>query len=221
MGSCAYICRKKVDSGNIQNLLTVRVNNDLSDDIQNKNTFISNINDKVQNEDLKKKLMILNKNTTDRDLLPINQQKADSILDYFNQIKLNPENFKEESIEHDVEDILNEYIDSKDRVLFIKNRFYNSLLESYVNRTPNSDIEIQKGINNESNINKFDKQFYFVKSTVQDPNESVWILLKEHKKVALNKILLTNISYLSLCVYPIENTPDIKVYFLFLQLKNN
>jgi hypothetical protein len=216
MGSCAYICRKKVDSGNIQNLLTVRVNNDLSDDIQNKNTFISNING-----DLNKKLMILNKNTTDRDLLSINQQKADSILEYFNQIKLNPENFKEESKEYDVEDIIDKYIESKDRILFIKNRFYNSLLESYVKRTPNSDLEIQKGINNESNINKFDKQFYFVKSTVQDPNESVWILLKEHKKVALNKILLTKISYLSLCVYPIENTSNIKVYFLFLQLKNN
>ena len=216
MGSCAYICRKKDDPGNIQNLLTVRVNNEISDDIQNKNTFISNING-----DLNKKLMILNKNTTDRDLLSINQQKADSILEYFNQIKLNPENFKEESKEYDVEDIINKYIESKDRILFIKNRFYNSLLESYVKRTPNSDLEIQKGINNESNINKFDKQFYFVKSTVQDPNESVWILLKEHKKVALNKILLTKISYLSLCVYPIENTSNIKVYFLFLQLKNN
>ena len=216
MGSCAYICRKKDDPENIQNLLTVRVNNDLSDDIQNKNTFISNING-----DLNKKLMILNKNTTDRDLLSINQQKADSILEYFNQIKLNPENFKEESKEYDIEDIIDKYIQSKDRILFIKNRFYNSLLESYVKRTPNSDLEIQKGINNESNINKFDKQFYFVKSTVQDPNESVWILLKEHKKVALNKILLTKISYLSLCVYPIENTSNIKVYFLFLQLKNN
>ena len=221
MGSCACICRKNVDSGNIQNSLTPRVNNDVSDDIQNKNTFNSNINDKAQNDLLNKKLIILNKNTTDRDLLSISQQKADSILEYFNQIKVNPENFKEESKEHDVEDLMNKYIGSKNRILFIKNRFYNSLLESYVKRTPNSDLEIQKGINNESNINKYDKQFYFVKSTVQDPNESVWILLKEHKKVALNKILLTNISYLSLCVYPIENTPNIKVYFLFIQLKNN
>ena len=216
MGSCAYICRKKDDPGNIQNLLTVRVNNDLSDDIQNKNTFISNING-----DLNKKLMILNKNTTDRDLLSINQQKADSILEYFNQIKLNPQNFLEEAKEYKVIDIFNKYIDSKERNLFIKNRFYNSLLESYVNRSPKSDKEIEKGIYNEVDLNKYDKQFYVVNSTVQDPNESVWLLLKQIKTEALNKILINNIAFLILYVFPIENTPKIKVYFLFLKMKNN
>ena len=216
MGSCACIHKKGIDSGNLENPILVEKNNPKN--LYNKKSFSSEEN---QKNIVNTQLINLYKNTTDRDLLSINQQRADTILEYFNQIKLNPQNFLEEAKENKEIDIFNKYIDSKERNLFIKNRFYNSLLESYVNRSPKSDKEIEKGIYNEVDLNKYDKQFYVVNSTVQDPNESVWLLLKQIKTEALNKILINNISFFILYVFPIENTPKIKVYFLFLKMKNN
>ena len=83
------------------------------------------------------------------------------------------------------------------------------------------DKEIEKGIYNEINLSNYDKQFYIVNSTIMDPNESIWILLKQHKDKALNSILITRVSYLVLCISPIQNSPNIKVYFLFLQMKKH
>ena len=83
------------------------------------------------------------------------------------------------------------------------------------------DKEIEKGIYNEINLSKYDKQFYTVNSTIMNPNESIWILLKQNKEKALNSILITRVSYLVLCISPIQNSPNIKVYFLFLQMKKH
>ena len=218
MGCCSCFNKREIDPGNIENSILSKLMKENPKEIQNQSSFTS---EKDPNFEFNKKLLYLNRNTIERDLLPINQQRADTILDYFNQIKMNPQNFLEEAKEHDVIDILNKYINSKIKTPYLKNRFYNSLLESYVNRTPKSDKEIEKGINSDINLSKYDKQFYVVMATIQDPNESIWTLIKQNKSNDLNKLLDINISYLSLYVYPIENTPDIKVYFLFLQLKKN
>ena len=216
MGCCACIHKREIISGNIENLIVLNIKQ------ENIGDYSQNFNNE-QNSYIKrrKKIIYQINKSTDKELLTINQQRADEILEYFNQIKLKPLNFLEEAKQHDVIDVLNQYIETKDRSIFIKNRFYNSLLESYINRTPQLEIEIKKGINNESNLNKYDKQFYVVNSTIQDPNESIWALIKQNKNNALDKLLIIKTSYLALCVYPIENSPNIKVYFLFLQIKKN
>ena len=212
MGSCSCIPKKEIDIGNIENSLVIKIR-EHSSKILNKNSF-SSCND-IINYEINK-----NKNTTERELLSLEQQRADSIFDYFNQIKVNPQNFLEESKAYDLFEELNEYINSNERSLFIKNRFYNSLLELYAKKTPSNDKQIERSINNDLNMNKYEKNFYVVESTLQEPNNSVWILLQKNKKNILNKMLLVNISYLILYISPIENTTNIKVYFLFLQLKN-
>ena len=217
MGCCACINKKGNYYGSIENSIILKIKKDNPNIMNNRNSS-SSIESYYE---LNKKLISLNRNSTDRDLLTINQQRADTILEYINKIKLKPQDFFEEAKEHDLFDILNEYNESKKKVLFVKNRFYNSLLESYVKRTPNLDKEIEKGIYNEINLSKYDKQFYTVNSTIMDPNESIWILLKQNKEKALNSILITRVSYLVLCVSPIQNTSKIKVYFLFLQMKKN
>ena len=217
MGCCACINKRVNDFGSIDNSIIIKIKKDYPNIINNRNSC-SSIESYYE---LNKKLISLNRNSTDRDLLSINQQRADTILEYINKIKLKPQDFLEEAKEHDLYDILSKYNESKKKVLFVKNRFYNSLLESYVKRTPNLDKEIEKGINNEINLSKYDKQFYIVNSTIIDPNESIWILLKQNKDKALNSILITRVSYLAICVAPIQNTPNIKVYFLFLQMKKH
>ena len=212
MGSCSCIPKKEIDIGNIENSLVIKIR-EHSSKILNKNSF-SSYND-IINYEINK-----NKNTTERELLSLEQQRADSIFDYFNQIKVNPQNFLEESKAYDLFEELNEYINSNERPLFIKNRFYNSLLELYAKKTPSNDKQIERSINNDLNMNKYEKNFYVVESTLQEPNNSVWILLQKNKKNILNKMLMVNISYLILYISPIENTTNIKVYFLFLQLKN-
>ena len=217
MGCCACINKKGNYYGSIENSIILKIKKDNPNIMNNRNSS-SSIESYYE---LNKKLISLNRNSTDRDLLTINQQRADTILEYINKIKIKPQDFFEEAKEHDLYDILNEYNESKKKVLFAKNRFYNSLLESYVNRTPNLDKEIEKAIYNEINLSKYDKQFYTVNSTIMDPNESIWILLKQNKEKALNSILITRVSYLVLCVSPIQNTSNIKVYFLFLQMKKH
>jgi hypothetical protein len=218
MGCCACINKNGNNYGTFDNSTILKIKKDNPNILNNKNSYSSGIESYYE---LNKKLISLNRNSTDRDLLTVNQQRADTILEYINQIKLKPQDFFEVAKEYDLYDILNEYNESKKKVLFVKNRFYNSLLESYVKRTPNLDKEIEKGIYNEINLSKYDKQFYIVNSTIMDPNESIWILLKQNKEKALNSILITRVSYLVLCVSPIQNTPNIKVYFLFLQMKNH
>jgi len=218
MGCCACINKRGNDYGSIDNSIIIRIKKDNPNIMNNRNSYSSGIESYYE---LNKKLISFNRNSTDRELLTINQQRADTILEYINQIKLKPQDFFEEAKEHDLYDILNEYNESKKKVLFVKNRFYNSLLESYVKRTPNLDKEIEKGIYNEIHLSKYDKQFYTVNSSIIDPNESIWILLKQNKDKALNSILITRVAYLVLCVAPIQNTPNIKVYFLFLQMKKH
>lgn len=217
MGCCACINKKGNYYGSYENSIIIKIKKD-NPNLMNYRNSSSSIESYYE---LNKKLIKLNRNSTDKDLLTINQQRADTILEYINQIKLKPQDFFKEAKEHDLYDILNKYNESKKKVLFVKNRFYNSLLESYVKRTPNLDKEIEKGIYNEINLSKYDKQFYAVNSTIMDPNESIWILLKQNKEKALNSILITRMSYLVLCVSPIQNTPNIKVYFLFLQMKKH
>ena len=217
MGCCACINKKGNYYGSYENSIIIKIKKD-NPNLMNYRNSSSSIESYYE---LNKKLIKLNRNSTDKDLLTINQQRADTILEYINQIKLKPQDFFKEAKEHDLYDILNKYNESKKKVLFVKNRFYNSLLESYVKRTPNLDKEIEKGIYNEINLSKYDKQFYTVNSTIMDPNESIWILLKQNKEKALNSILITRMSYLVLCVSPIQNTPNIKVYFLFLQMKKH
>ena len=217
MGCCACINKKGNYYGSYENSIIIKIKKD-NPNLMNYRNSSSSIESYYE---LNKKLIKLNRNSIDKDLLTINQQRADTILEYINQIKLKPQDFFKEAKEHDLYDILNKYNESKKKVLFVKNRFYNSLLESYVKRTPNLDKEIEKGIYNEINLSKYDKQFYAVNSTIMDPNESIWILLKQNKEKALNSILITRMSYLVLCVSPIQNTPNIKVYFLFLQMKKH
>ena len=68
-------------------------------------------------------------------------------------------------------------------------------MESYVNRTPKSDKEIEKGINSDINLSKYDKQFYVVMATIQDPNESIWTLIKQNKSNDFLNKMFGNLPY--------------------------
>ncbi len=84
---------------------------------------------------------------TDRELMPMNRQHGESIIDYFKSIILYPNKYIKEAKVYGVEEILkeiNKKIDNnknknKNKNLFQKNRFYNCLLESFINRTPGMD----------------------------------------------------------------------------------
>ena len=207
MGSCACIEKKEIDSGDVENSLIIKVK-EHNQKILNKNSFSNE--DDIINYELSK-----NKNSTERELLSVEQQRADSIFEYFNKVKLNPKNFVDQAKTYNLLEEFNEYINSKERTFFIKNRFYNSLLELYVKKNLNYDEEIERSINNDINMNKYEKLFYIVESTIQEPNNSVWKLLQKSKGDILKKILMNNISYLILYISSIENTTNIKVYSFF------
>ena len=162
---------------------------------------------------------LFNKKNTDRDLLTIEQQRSDTIFDYFNNLKMNPHNFLMTAKEHNLYDLINSYLLSKSTPKpFKQNRFYNSLLDSYVKRTPNNDDIIFSQMTNDIEITEYDKKCYVTTTSISDLNEAVWNLLVQNKDKALEDIFLEDYEYIIINTHPIiDNILEVKVYFIFLK----
>lgn len=227
-GCCSGQTIKKIEekyevSNSLNPIIEVNENNQ-SNKISNTNTINSNRrnNNKrriASSQDNQQQSVISGDiNTTERDLLPINQRHAESLIEYINDIRVYPNKYIEKAKNKGVIDIINSLINSKiNPGRFPKNRFYNSLLESYVKRSPDFDEGVLRNLEENIHIKKFKKLFFVTKAGVQEPNEAVWNLLIENKNKIINDIFLANITFLVLCVFPIPNTPQLKVYFLFLK----
>ena len=164
---------------------------------------------------------LLQKRKTDREFLSIDQQKTDAIFDYFNDLRMNPQNFLKIAKQHNLYDLINSYLLAKTSPKPLKqNRFFNYLLDSYVKRSPDSDDIIFSEMQNEVEISEFDKKFYVTNAPISDLNEAVWNLLSQNKDKALQDIFLIDYEYVIIHSHSIiENNIQAKVYFIFLKEK--
>ena len=148
------------------------------------------------------------------------QELSESILDYLNEIRTEPDNFEKEAEQHGVGDIIQKAInDSNSCSNLIVNMFFNLLLSSYIN---NNTIDgednkiLLEEINKEEKLKDYNKSLFVVEGDTSNPNEVVWKLIEDNKDIALETFFSSKIESLALCCQKSHNKNKFKAYFLLL-----
>ena len=161
--------------------------------------------------------------TLETEFISKNQERNEYIFDFFNQIRLTPENYLNDSKRYNLYDLFQTVIDNKyqgNKVHLIKNPFLNIFLEETVNVSNGNKNEILNKLAEESRIRNYNKQLYIVETSGDEPIEAVWILLKENKKIALKEFFGNKIDYLIVSSQLNKTRNKIIAYFLILKKKD-
>ena len=186
-----------------------------------------------QREDIFISERIINKNllpkntknqmiTLETEYMSKNQERNEFIFDFFNQLRLTPENYLNESKKYKLSELIQTVIDNNsggNKCHLIKNPFWNIFLEEIVNKENGDKDEIMSKLIEESRFRNFFKQLYIIETNENDPKEAVWFLLKENKKLALKEFFGNKIDYLIISSQLNNEKHNIIVYFLFLRRK--
>jgi len=151
------------------------------------------------------------------------QEINESIFDYFDEIRTNPQNFERIAEEHEVGDVLSRAIKSKITCNnLIMNSFFNLLLSSYLQdyTVEGDDCEkLLESIEKEEKLKIFNKKLYVCMGELNNPNEVIWALLKNNKEKAYELFFSNNIESLVISCQIINNNKNFRCYFLFLSKK--
>ena len=204
-------------------------NNNNNDDNKKNNT--NNINDgdnnnNNNNEDVVKKhdppyWNESNENDLETLIFDISDNKSDNIFKLFNDVRINIENYRNEFENNEISYLINEVEKKEQRGnYFIKNEsFYYQLRECLLNftTTPMSNEEKNEKILEDDLFKKFNnKAIYSIECPIDNENDAVWNLLKNYKDEAIDNILTNKIDYCVICAFPIKNSYNMEVIFLFL-----
>lgn len=152
------------------------------------------------------------------------QELYESIFDYFNEVRTNPENFKKIAEEHNVGDVIEKVIDSSYTCNnLIINSYYNLLLSSYINNFTNDGEDNNKlleEIEKEEKIKNCDKKLFVVDGDINNPNEVVWKLIKDNKDISYETFFSNSIEFIVISCQPMLEEQKFKSYFLLLFKKN-
>ena len=147
------------------------------------------------------------------------QELYESIFDYFNEIRTEPQKFEKISEKYGVSDIIQKVInDSNPCHNLIINAFYNLLLTSYINGVTNDGEDnntILEEIEKEEKLKNFNKKIFAVDGDIDEPNEVVWKLIENNKDVAFENFFSNNVECLVISCQMMDNQ-KFKCYFLFL-----
>lgn len=156
--------------------------------------------------------------------LSVNQERNDSLFDYFNNIRLNPLKYDKEAESHGLLELVqNAKLTNDSTKAIIKNPFFNIALDEYINKSKGNiddESEIMKDIDNDNQLNNYEKELYIVEANSDNASEAVWNLLEENKHRNKSNLLTDKIDILVIASSPIRGTQNFKAYFLFLKTKN-
>ena len=159
------------------------------------------------------------------EIFDLNEEKSEKIFQFFNDIRLNPKNYINQSNDENISDLLkkadkNKY---KPNTLIKNNSFFYQMREGLMNiySTPKSDESLMEDIENLCFKDFELKKRYFVECPIDEEEEAIWNLLKKYENVALDELLTNNVSYCVICALPIKDSYNMKVYFLMLTEKIN
>ena len=154
------------------------------------------------------------------DFLTSNQDRNDEIYNYFNDLRNSPKNFLEEAKKYDLADFITSAETKKKSEninILIQNPFFNLFLDNYVQKYRYSKEEIMKSLEQNVQIQSFQKNLYSSEGSVENPKECIWNLIKENKDIAVNEILYKKIDYIIISSISIPDSKKILVYFLLLK----
>ena len=148
------------------------------------------------------------------------QKRNEEIFDFFNNLRNNPQNYKNEAEKYNLNDIISSAIERRSSDNFntlIKNPFLNLFLDTYIKQTPYSKENILENIENNEQLKIYKKDLYVTESSNDNIQECVWNLLKENKDKALDEILYRHIDYFIVSTFCIPDSKITRAYFLYLK----
>ena len=162
-----------------------------------------------------------NENDLENIMLDISDNKSDIIFKLFNDIRMNIENYRNEFENNEITNLINEVQNKEEKANFlIKNEaLYYQLRECLLNfsSTPMSNDEKNEKILEDNEFKDFSyKNIYSIECPIESENDSIWNLLKKYKNEAVDNILTNKIDYCVICAFPIKNSYNMEVIFLFL-----
>ena len=152
----------------------------------------------------------------------ISDNKSEKIFDFFNDIRLSPENYEIDANKNGFIDLIRKAIKSvkKPNYLIYNKIYFNEFKNQILKLSPqslNDYGDIKSTILNEQLFNKFKvKQLYCVECSINNEKNAVLQLIQKNQKNALDDILTKKIDCCIICAIPIENSKNMKVYFVFL-----
>ena len=164
-----------------------------------------------------------NLTSTQSEKITLDQQRNDKIFDFFNDLRNFPQKYIEESRKYGLSDIISssEKRRKSEKINnLIKNQYFNLIFDKNVRKSPYSKEEILKNLEIYEKTQKYKKYLYSSKSSIENPKECIWNLLKENKDIALNEILFNKIDYFLVSTLPLPDNKTIITYFCFL-IKSN
>jgi len=201
----------------------VEQNEIINDFNKDKGTNIKEIDEENNDRENKLNFNNLKTVTSNTECITLNQERSSEIFDFFEDLRISPQKYIEESKQYDLENIISSAeirVKSENNInILIKNPFFNLFLDTFVQKYPNSKENIMNSLNNNKNIEIYKKFLYSSKAPIDNPKECVWNLLKENKDIALDEILYKKIDYFMVSTISFSDTKTIIAYFLFLKKK--
>ena len=223
MGSCGCDCQKRENTQYemFEGSLPEKKSS-TEEDTKNQHEVIF-IPERVMNENKLKKNYLNQIITLETEFVSKNQERNEFIFDFFNQLRLNPEKFINESKKYELSELIQNVIDNNlhiNNCCLIKNPFMYIFLEEVINKTNGNKDEIMNKLTEESRIRNYDKQLYIVKTSENDPKETIWLLLKENKNIALKEFFKKKMDYFVVSSQLNDEKHSIVAYFLILKRKS-
>lgn len=223
--------KEKIDNSNLDNDNLSNENEKINED---EDEEVLNQDKNIEKEEFREKLkstnylalscnnnIFKNKESYESDsVMSKIQELYESIFEYINDIRTDPENYQEDAEEHGVGNIIKSIINaSAPCTSLIINSFYNLLLSAYINNiTSDGEDEqnILEEINKEEKIKNFNKKLFIISGDINNSNEVVWKLIQDNKDIAYETFFTNNIDCLAISCQKGQEKNTFKCYFLVL-----
>lgn len=193
---------------------------------ENQNEYVKET-ENVNEKDKKKSLYNFSQNyyqqdSMDSEFVTSEQKISEEMFNYFNDIRLNPQNYLSEGQKNGLQNIIStaaeKAVENTVQNL-IRNPFYEMFFDNCVKSSPNSKDDILKSFEKEEKLKNHEKELYMILGEGKKPKECVWSLIKNSENNG--EILWKDIDYLLISIMFLEETKNFLCYFLFLYKSTN
>ena len=149
-------------------------------------------------------------------------EQTESIFEYFEELRTNPEDYEKDAEEHQLSELLQKVQNSENACkTIILNSFLNLLFNSYVVNYSGDDNNdnLIKALEKEEKLKDYNQKLYSVEADISKPNEVIWKLIEDNKDIAYETFFFNDIDYLLVSCVQIPESKNYRSYFLFLKKK--
>lgn len=162
------------------------------------------------------------KSNFDEQIFDISDEASDTIFNLFNEMRINPEQFLNDSIDHGLKLVFDQAVAAKQKpIMLIKDEMYYYVIREELltlNYTPRPIEDLIEDIKKMPELESFDIQIYHTQTTLDNYSESIWNILKHNKDIAFTELLNNHMDYCVICAMPVRDG-NMKVFLVVLNKK--